>query len=98
MIIEPGTAIERPGEGGYFGHLTPAAGAQDEGSEPSAGWEKLLSIFELNLDEQRSWIGTPPQACPRDGEPLKTDTEGNLRCPADGWTWDGTPEGKRGTA
>src|SRR5688572_18748759 len=63
-----------------------------------SGWDGLLNIIQLNRDEQRAWADAAPQACPHDGEPLVTGPDGDLRCPGDGWIWDGTTEGKRGTA
>lgn len=63
-----------------------------------SGWYGLLDIFELNRSEYRAWADQPPQACPRCGTPLMTDPEDRLRCRFDGWTWDGTLQGKRGAA
>lgn len=55
-------------------------------------WDQLLGIVREARAEQAQARVTPPAACPNDGEPLKTvpDT-GALRCPADGWEWDGGP-------
>lgn len=55
-------------------------------------WDELLSIAQVARVERQQARDTPPTACPYDGEPLKTvpDT-GVLRCPADGWEWDGSP-------
>lgn len=61
-------------------------------------WYQLVNVIDLDRDERRAWELAPPQACPHDGEPLVTGSNGELRCPSDGWVWDGTPEGKRGTA
>lgn len=54
-------------------------------------WDELLSIVRVARAEQREARATPPAACPNDGEPLKTAPGGALRCPADGWQWDGRP-------
>lgn len=61
-------------------------------------WQQLVDIFQQQRDDIDAWRNADPQACPNDGTPLKVDIDNNLRCPFDGWTWDGTPEGKRGTA
>lgn len=61
-------------------------------------WYQLLTIRQQQRDDVNEWLDSEPQACPKCGTPLRTDPEGNLRCGFDGWTWDGTPEGKRGTA
>lgn len=61
-------------------------------------WDQLSNIIRQNRDEQRDHATGTPQACPNDGEPLKVGPDGDLRCINDGWTWDGTAEGKRGTA
>ena len=63
-----------------------------------SGWYGLISIFEQQRDDIADWRGSPPEACPHDGQPLSTGPDGQLFCVSDGWTWDGTPEGKRGTA
>jgi hypothetical protein len=63
-----------------------------------SGWNSLIDIIANNRDEQRAWQLSTPQACPNDGQPLMTGPDGDLRCIADGWVWDGTTEGKRGTA
>jgi hypothetical protein len=61
-------------------------------------WNQLTDIFERNRDEHRQWCNDPPTACPHDGEPLSVGPDNELFCVSDGWTWDGTPEGKRGCA
>jgi hypothetical protein len=61
-------------------------------------WDQLINIIHTNRDEQRAWALDVPQACPNDGEPLRVGPDGELRCIFCGWSWDGTPEGKRGTA
>lgn len=58
-------------------------------------WYQLLSIIRLNDDERRAWRNAAPEACPKDGTPLKTGPNGELFCPFDGWTWDGSPHSKR---
>jgi hypothetical protein len=63
-----------------------------------AGWYGLLDILHQQREAVEEWRDSEPVACPHDGTPLMQDPEGNLRCEFDGWIWDGTPEGKRGTA
>ena len=63
-----------------------------------SGWYGLLSIFEQQRDDIADWRAAAPEACPNDGQPLKSGPDGQLFCVSDGWAWDGTPEGKRGTA
>jgi hypothetical protein len=55
-------------------------------------WEQLLSILRTAQTEAEDNRARPPEACPNDGEPLKTDpATGTLRCGFDGWEWDGQP-------
>jgi hypothetical protein len=54
-------------------------------------WDELLSIVRTDRAEQAANRAGPPSACPHDGEPLKTDLEGKLRCPAGDWVWDNGP-------
>ena len=35
-------------------------------------WYGLLSILRDSAEEIRTWKRLPPQACPNDGEPLRT--------------------------
>jgi hypothetical protein len=51
-------------------------------------WEELLSIVKESRDP--NFINKPVSDCPNDGEPLRTGPNGELRCPFDGWTPDGT--------
>lgn len=57
----------------------------------AGGWEGLLALYQSAAEERRADDETAPVACPNDGEPLSTDPAGNLRCPWDGWVWDGQP-------
>jgi hypothetical protein len=34
---------------------------------------------------------SPPLACPNDGEPLRPEPDGRLRCPFDGWIYGRDP-------
>lgn len=54
-------------------------------------WEQLAAIQAQARQLAADDAATPPIACPNDGEPLLTDTNGRLRCPFDGWTWDNRP-------
>lgn len=51
-------------------------------------WWTLLSIYETNAQFARE-EREAPVACPNDGEPLERDPRGKLRCPYDGWTYEG---------
>lgn len=64
----------------------PAPAARIGGS-----WDQLGSIFAQAIAEREADDAADPVACPNDGEPLRADTSGNLRCPFDGWVWDGRP-------
>lgn len=52
-------------------------------------WEQLRDIAVEAADEAAAERARPPQACPHDGEPLRTGPDGALFCPFDGWR----PEG-----
>lgn len=54
----------------------------------TGSWWGLLSIYEANAEYARE-EREPPVACPNDGEPLRRDPLGKLRCGYDGWTYDG---------
>jgi len=48
-------------------------------------WRELLAIAEEAKAEDLREETTAPSACPHDGEPLRTDPDGELRCPWCGW-------------
>ena len=50
-------------------------------------WEQLLSIAAEAADQARAEASAPPQACPRDGEPLTPGPDGGLFCRFDGYRW-----------
>jgi hypothetical protein len=52
-------------------------------------WEQLLDIAREAAAEREAERGTPPSACPNDGEPLQEDPQGRLRCRFDGYVWTG---------
>jgi hypothetical protein len=54
-------------------------------------WEQLNSLLRMAVDEHDQNQRQPPQACRHCGWPLNTGPQGQLFCPADGWTWDGGP-------
>lgn len=54
-------------------------------------WEQLTEIYETAIAERQAVDDAAPTACPNDGEPLRTDPDGKLRCGWDGWVWDGQP-------
>lgn len=51
------------------------------------GWDQLVDFAREAADERRATEGQPPQACPRDGEPLEQGPGGVLHCPFDGYEW-----------
>jgi hypothetical protein len=52
------------------------------------GWEELLDIVHDAVDRKMEEKSRPPQACPKDGEPLQPAPNGlGLYCQNDGWTW-----------
>jgi hypothetical protein len=57
----------------------------------SGSWYQLGAIFESAVTEREDDDATPPISCPHDGEPLREDPSGALRCPFDAWVWDGRP-------
>ncbi len=50
-------------------------------------WEQLLSILHEGVDTVRAEKSAPPQACPNDGEPLRSGPNGELFCPYDGYQY-----------
>lgn len=50
-------------------------------------WEELLTIVADTVDQIIEWRTTPPQACPKDGEPLLEGAGGVRYCRFDGWQW-----------
>lgn len=54
-------------------------------------WDQLGTILAQAVTEREADDATRPVACPHDGEPLREDLSGNLRCGFDGWVWDGQP-------
>jgi large repetitive protein len=54
-------------------------------------WYQIGAIFDTAVAEREDDDATLPVACPNDGEPLREDPYGALRCPWDGWVWDGQP-------
>lgn len=50
-------------------------------------WNTLLDIWREARELAAEERSRPPVACPLCGEPLVTGRNGQLRCPADGWTW-----------
>lgn len=49
------------------------------------GWGQLLSIYAEAAADRAAEQAAPPEACPNDGEPLRTGPDGGLYCPFDGW-------------
>lgn len=54
-------------------------------------WEQLGAIFRQAVAQREADDAAAPTDCPNDGEPLRTGPDGELRCPFDGWSWDGQP-------
>lgn len=50
-------------------------------------WQQLLAIVAEKAAQRRVDADTPPQACPRDGEPLQAAPDGGLFCRFDGYRW-----------
>jgi hypothetical protein len=50
-------------------------------------WEQLLSIYESARQDREDELARPPEACPNDGEPLRSGPHGELFCLFDGWQW-----------
>jgi uncharacterized Zn finger protein (UPF0148 family) len=51
-------------------------------------YEGLLAILKSSAEEaiqDKLEEDTNPQACPNDGEPLRSGPDGQLYCPFDGW-------------
>ncbi len=48
-------------------------------------WEQYLAIVKEGISEAQAELNSPPQACPNDGEPLRSGPNGQLFCPFDGW-------------
>lgn len=60
-------------------------------------WNQLLSIMQESAMIAHQERTSPPMACPNDGEPLRADPKGGLRCPFDGWRWTGGSVEGQGT-
>jgi hypothetical protein len=54
-------------------------------------WYQLGAIYAQAVAERVAADDAGPLSCPNDGEPLRADSDGNRRCPFDGWVWDGQP-------
>lgn len=50
------------------------------------GWEQLGDIAREAAEERRAREAQPPEACPRDGEPLD-DQRGTRHCSFCGYQW-----------
>lgn len=51
-------------------------------------YQQLLSLLRTSqreMEESQEEQEQRPQACPNDGEPLRTAPDGGLYCPYDGW-------------
>lgn len=52
------------------------------------GWQQLIDIRAEAAEERRAELGQPPEACPRDGQPLEAGPRGELHCPFGcGYQW-----------
>ena len=51
----------------------------------NGGWWKYLGILKDAKDTQTTLAALGPIACPIDGEPLITASDGQLFCKFDGW-------------
>ncbi|GAA3718239.1 hypothetical protein GCM10023082_14740 [Streptomyces tremellae] len=52
-------------------------------------WEQLRDIVQAAAALAADERAQPPEACPNDGEPLRSGPDGQLYCPWDGWRPDG---------
>lgn len=50
-------------------------------------WEQLRDIYRVAAAEKRANDALRPIACPNDGEPLESGSNGSLHCRSDGWSW-----------
>jgi hypothetical protein len=62
-----------------------------ESVSTGGGWGTLMNIIAQNREYRLEEETRIPLACPNDGEPLSSGTDGSLRCRFDGWVWDGRP-------
>lgn len=79
----PGTAAAT------LGALAATASGTSPQAETGGSWYGLLDIareYEQLLADE---LSRPPEACPNDGEPLRTGPGGVLHCRFDGWRSDG---------
>lgn len=51
--------------------------------------DDYLAMVQAAREEDIQQAGVRPSDCPIDGTTLLEDPQGNLRCPFDGWVWDG---------
>jgi hypothetical protein len=59
----------------------------------SSGWYGLLNVLTYRdnvIAESRAQF---PQACPNDGEPVRTGPDDSIYCSFCHWRWDGTEDG-----
>jgi hypothetical protein len=49
--------------------------------------EDLLETYREAAEIVREEQSTPPQACPHDGTPLESGSDGVLHCRFDGYEW-----------
>ena len=55
------------------------------------GWRQLLDIYDEAAATYATERAARPTACPNDGQPLREDPRGMLRCDFDGWTEQDAP-------
>lgn len=71
--------------GALASHATAAGAGQQT---QAGGWDTLLAISQYAQRlraEDLARLATNPEACPNDGEPLRTAPDGGLYCPWDLW-------------
>lgn len=89
IVTEMNTPVTAPSE--PEPEEPPAESPDPPAAQGGQGWESLRSIFDAAVTDRETSDASAPLACPNDGEPLKAGPDGELRCPFDGWMWDGRP-------
>jgi hypothetical protein len=54
-------------------------------AQTTQGWNGLLGLIDTARQDARDQARLPESACPRDGEPFRTNVDGIVYCPYDGY-------------